>query len=178
MALQIPATKLRLQPYINCKAAAYDGGQGLPDFSNPNFKMNNVFAVQKVSLKNERPGHFWRELGIERYRGAAPRPIVETYPGLPTYELTLERVVLYEGNLIEALGFGEGGHDVFYQDKPLVMAFELYQPPTTPNGSSTTTTFMYHGVWLKSNPWDFDITQDDLKMVQSIDMIAAGVIQA
>ena len=89
--------------------------------------------------------------------------------------LTLERIILYSGNLVEALGFENAGHDVFQQYKPLLMAFELFQPPASANDAAGSVTYMYHGCWLQNNPLDFDITQDDLKMIQSINIIAAGV---
>jgi len=138
-------------------------------------QMKQVFAVQKVSIKNDRPANFYRELAINNYKDPNPKPIVETYPGLPTYELTLERIILYSGNLVEALGFENAGHDVFQQYKPLLMAFELFQPPASANDAAGSVTYMYHGCWLQNNPLDFDITQDDLKMIQSINIIAAGV---
>jgi hypothetical protein len=52
----------------------------------------------------------------------------------------------------------------------------LFQPNLTdPNAASSTTTFFFYGCWFKNNPWDFDVTQEDLKMIQEINITAAGV---
>ena len=186
MSLQIPSTQLRLQPYITISAAIYQAG------TNPTTaKLIPVMAVQKVTMTNSRPVHLWRELNTDNYKGDAAQPIKETYPGLPTYELELDRVVLYgpSGTIVEALGFSgdNNGADLIYQSSPLVISFQLYDPPssTTSGGSSTTdtnnstnyTTYLFWGCWLQDNPFTFDITQEDLKIVQTVKITAAGVTQ-
>ena len=175
MPLEVPKTIARLQPYIKVYAAAYDQTAGLPDFNLSN--MNQIFAVQKVSLNNNRIDiHHWRELNTDDFIGDTPSPIKETYPALATYELTLDRVVLYESNMLEAFGFP--GHDIIFQFQPLVLAFSLFKPAATTGGPASAKTLFFHGCWLQNNPLEFDVNADDLKIIQSVPIKAAGVRQS
>jgi len=174
MSLIIPRTKARLQPYIKIYGTIYDQTQGLPSLDISGMKL--IAAVKKISINNSRADiHFWRELNTDNYRGDSPEAIKETYPALPTYELTFDRVVLYESNMLEAFGFE--GHDILYQHQPLSIAFSLYMP-TNSEGKEGSKTLFFDGVWFVNNPLEFDIDADDLKIVQSITAKARGVRQA
>ena len=174
MSLTIPNTDLRLQPYISVRSALYSSIDQLPSFST----MTPVLAVQKVTMTNSRPVHLWRELGTDNFQGPTAQPIKGTYPGLATYELELDRIVLYDntsanrGTIVKALGF-ESGADLMYQSQALVLAFQLYEP-----GNTGGTTYLFYGCWLQDNPFAFDVNADDLKITQTVKITAAGVKQS
>lgn len=172
----IPDTKLRLKSYITLKtikggAAVVDPSDVLGSLASLNKPFETIGAVQKFSYENTRDAKYYREL-----RTDSSAQIVETYPGLPEYSLTLERVLLIKENVMEAFGFDNQSFDVLNQSTPIILQLVLPGTGGTANGSKTLT---FHGVWLKSNPFEFDVTDpSDLKIVQSISAIAAGVVES
>jgi hypothetical protein len=126
-------------------------------------------AVQRLEINSTREVGVWRELDYM----TAGKP-VESFPGLTSYDLTLERVVLYESNMLEA--FNVSDFDIMRQNKPLTLQIEM---PGTPETGANAKTWYVYGVWFKGNPMKFDITTtDDLRIIQSVDAVAAGVIAA
>jgi hypothetical protein len=126
-------------------------------------------AVQRLEINSTREVNVWREL--DYFTAGKP---VESFPGLVTYDLTLERVVLYESNLMEA--FNSSDFDIMRQNKPLTLQIEM---PGTPETGEYAKTWYVYGVWFKGNPMTFDITKtDDVRIIQTVDAVASGVIAA
>jgi hypothetical protein len=134
------------------------------------FKNNNepavtqIGAVQTLEINSTRDVNVWRELNYL----IAGKPI-ESYPGLPSYELNLTRVALYEANYLEAFGFE--GFDIIKQNRPLVIKVVMKDPTDV-----YTTSMLIYGVWFKDNPLNFDIDDvSDLRIIQDVSAVAAGI---
>jgi len=129
-----------------------------------------IGAIQDLTINSTRDVNVWRELNYA-YAG---KPI-ESYPGLPTYELELGRIVLYDkddgsgGNYLEAFGFE--GHDIIKQNRPLTIRVTM----KSPDGGSDKVMIVY-GVWFKENPMEFSVDDvSDLRILQSVTAVAAGI---
>jgi hypothetical protein len=123
-----------------------------------------IGAVQTLEINSTRDVNVWRELNYL----IAGKPI-ESYPGLPSYELDMTRVVLYEKNYLEVFGFE--GFDIIKQNRPLVVKVTMKDPTDV-----YTTSMMIYGVWFDSNPLNFDIDDvSDLRILQDVHAVAAGI---
>lgn len=172
----IPNTKLRLKSYITLKtikggASIVDPNNVLASLQALNKPFETIGTVQKFSYENTRDAKYYREL-----RTDSSAQIVETYPGLPEYNLTLEKVLLISENVLEAFGFENQSFDIINQSSPIILQLILPGAGGSATGSKTLT---FHGVWLKTNPFEFDVTEpSDLKIIQTISAIAAGVVES
>lgn len=172
----IPDTKLRLKAYITLRTIK--GGAPIVDPTNVlgsiqalNKPFETIGAVQKFTYENPRDAKYYREL-----RTDSSAQIVETYPGLAEYKLTLSKVLLLNENILEAFGFENQSVDVTNQSAPIILQLILPGAAGSANGSRTLT---FHGVWLMNNPLNFDVVDDsDLKIVQEVSAIAAGVVES
>ena len=130
-------------------------------------EFKEIGAVQSLTINSKRATNAWRELDYKT--GGKP---VETFPGLPEYDLTLERVVLYENMLGGALQFTDE-YDIIKQNTPLTLRLYMWAPDTTAQYART---WFIYGVWFKSNPLEFDVTAvDDIRIIQSVSAVAAGI---
>jgi len=121
-------------------------------------------AVQQLEVNSKREAAVWRELNYV----TAGKP-VESYPGLPSYDVTLSRIVLYESNILEAFEFDD--FDIMRQNKPLTLKIDMHDPSNKHNK-----TWYVYGVWFKSNPMEFEVENvGDLRIVQEVDAVAAGI---
>jgi len=140
------------------------GGEAGPVFK-------ELGAVQRLEINSTRDVNVWRELNYL----TAGKP-VESYPGLTSYELSLERVVLYESMLLDVFKFDN--YDIIKQNRPLTIKLEMYAPSTiTQDVKEYTKTWYIFGVWFKSNPMAFDVTDvADIRIIQDVDAVCAGII--
>jgi len=130
-------------------------------------QFKEVGAVQSLEINSTRETNVWRELDYV----TAGKP-VESFPGLVSYDLTLERIVLYESTFLEA--FQVASFDVLRQNNPLTLKVEMYGTE-----DAHAKTWYVYGVWFKGNPIRFDVTDpNDLRIIQRVEAIAAGVIAA
>jgi len=179
LSVRIPRTRARLQPFIKVGALSYDGTKDFKDFSTIPGSYITLGSVQKVAYTNTRDIKHWRMLDVDT--GGL---IQETYPGLSTYELVLDNLILYnlaQTTFLKSLGYDE--EDIANQISPFLLQLSLYRPkdsipaPGTMNSTaSEVRSYTFHGCWAKNNPLSFDINEDDLKMVQTIGITAAGVV--
>ena len=130
-------------------------------------KKVDIGAVQSLEINSTRDVQVWRELNYL----TAGKPI-ESYPGLSSYELSMSRIVLYDTNYLEALGFE--GHDILKQNRPLTIHVAMKDP----EGKNDKAWDIY-GVWFKDNPMEFEIDDiSDLRILQDVTAIAAGIVAA
>lgn len=137
-----------------------------------------IGAVQSLSIDSTRGSIYRRELNTS----TAGKP-VELIPGLPSYSLKLDRVVLYDSMLPSAFSYTTGDHDIIKQNSPLFLKLSLPGTPLSNTegdiDAATANSWYVYGVWFKSNPLEFDVTAvDDLRIIQSVDAIAAGILAA
>jgi len=134
-----------------------------------------IGAVQRLEVNSTRDTNVWRELDWK----TAGKP-VESYPGLPSYDLSLERIVLYQSNLLGAIGFDD--MDIIKQNKPLTIKVEMKDPGSelaTPPATTYDKVWYIAGVWFQSNPMSFDVVDvGDLRIIQEVSAIASGIFAA
>ena len=141
-----------------------------PEVAGPTFGSSPIGAVQRLTINSTREVNVWRELNYD----IAGKPI-ESYPGLPSYELSMQRIVLYKSTYPVAFGFED--FDVLKQNKPLTLQVTMQDPDGTTT-SNNTKVWWIHGVWFKDNPMEFDISEvGDLRIIQDVSAIAAGIIE-
>lgn len=165
----VPYTQARLKPYmaVFMTPGGYDGTKRFSEidiFAQP---LVEVGGLQKFSYTNGRDGG-----GAYRtFNRSAPGTYTEAYPGLPTYGLSLDTVVLYKETFFETLGFGAA--DVGYQDKPQIIQIQLIAP-----GDIVERVWTFWSCWLKDNPYEFESNPTgDMLLTQSINIDTAGVIE-
>ena len=139
-------------------------------------KVRQVGAVQNLEIINERQLNIWRELDYK----TAGRP-VESYPGLPGYDLRLDRIVLYDSMLSdEFYNDVDDGLDISKQTRPLLIKVNLICPDDTGDMSSDqllTKTWFIYGVWFLESNIEFGVDNvDDIKIIQSTSARAAGIV--
>lgn len=138
-----------------------------------------VGAVQSLSIKNERDTNIWRELDYK----TAGRP-VESYPGLPSYELELDRIVLYDSMLTDAFYANKDDSlDISKQTTPLLIQVQIKcvddDDPNKPASSENllTRTWYIYDVWFLDSSIEFGVDDEsDIKIVQSASAKAAGIV--
>ena len=138
-----------------------------------------VGAVQSLEIKNERRTNVWRELDYT----TAGRP-VESYPGLPEYNLSLDRIVLYDSMLTDAFYKDKDDSlDISKQTTPLLIQVQIKcvddddpNKPATSDNLMTRTWYIYD-VWFLQSSIEFGVENvDDIKIIQSADAKAAGIV--
>jgi hypothetical protein len=181
----ITSLKARYKAYISIYNVPFDFTGA--DFTNPTV-LNQRFieatrtnetligAIQSLKIENQRHLNQWRELDYT----TAGKP-VETYPGLPSYDLTIDRLVLYESMIADAFYTDKDDSvDISKQTKPLLIKVVLEDPNTADKTSSEeifTRTWFIYGVWLLDSTIDFGVDDvDDIKIVQSVPARAAGIV--
>ena len=169
---RIPQTKARLQPYIKLYTIKGGGNvtepQEIAQLVQQDEGLQVVGGVQRVQISQNRGTNIWRELNADTYG-----KIQEVVPELPTYNLQLDKIVLYKENILEAFGFD--GSDILNQYKPFFVSISLLAPD---NVDIDPLTYIYHNCWFEGFELEFNIDAGDLRMMQSQSVATAGVISS
>lgn len=165
---EIPFTQTRLASLIKIKGS-YKGyipdGNRIPtDMGDQRF----IGAVTKVKVDVNRGATERRELNFDTYGN-----IIEMVPGLVSFDVSFDRVWLYESSMLEACGFG--GHTLEFQTRPMLFQLLLPRPA---NSSVPDKTIVLVDCWLKDNPatWSVD-NKDDLRIVQTVNIACGGIFE-
>lgn len=160
---EIPSTLQRLSTSITLRL--------LPNDINPSTvtaaqlqQAQVLGAVVSFAEENNRPTETRFELDAD-----LPGEIVEQLPQLVSRNLTIERAVLYESDLLEA--FNISGGDLIFQSKPFAIVKIEYAPPGAVNSKGAaipTRTTIFSGCWFTSNPKSFAVTGRDIRVVQNV----------
>jgi len=166
MAL-IPITKARLATSITIRASTplepvvttYDAtgavGRNVPvSFGKV---IGTVKALEREQTRTVTRFYTLGEHAFEPFR---------VVPGSITTTLVLRKVVLYEEDALEALGYKHG--NLFYQQSPFTLLEEQYYPTKQAAQSVITRTVAYYDCWFTSNPVRYDVMADDLLVVQEV----------
>jgi len=175
--MAIAHTRTRLKGNVTLRT--FPGGAFIEDQATIVQNLANAVIVgscRGLTINQEREtNNFRREFGAP-FTGEP----AETYPGLPKYSATLERVDLYDKNLLEAFGIDDV--NIVAQYKPLILVVEQPVPedlqgnPLTVNGSPMKRrTYILPGAWFGSMPIEFDIDDSDQKFVPEVEMIVRTV---
>lgn len=138
--------------------------------------MKQIGAIQNLEITNERQLNIWRELDYK----TAGRP-VESYPGLPGYELILDRIVLYDSMISdEFYSDVDDSLDISKQTRPLLIKISVICPDDEDKTSSDqllTKTWFIYGVWFLDSNIEFGVDNvDDIKIIQNCRAKAAGIV--
>jgi hypothetical protein len=172
---RIPITDLRLQPYITITVP----GAG------ENGASKTIGAISKISWDVARDTAVRRQLNAD---DADPGLGIEVYPkSLPTYTLTISKVVLYKESFMEAFGQTavNEGYDILGQRRAVDIEVKLHEPTAesinnaalnqvASDNSKVTVVIKFIGVWFDKLPMAFDI-DGDMKMEQEVTGKAAYV---
>lgn len=134
-----------------------------------------IGAIQRIKIITKRDAEYRRELNMN----TAGRP-VEVVPGLPEYNLELERVVLYESTIAQAFGYNKS-YDIMKQNSPLMLYVSVPGVKRAQDDGTVITTgaktILIYGVWFDNNNMDFSIERaNDMMILQKVNCIATGVI--
>jgi hypothetical protein len=187
----IPSTGARLQPYITIRSIP--GGVDISDLNTLATQLaanassvKEIATINEISIEIKRETSIWREFSDSR-RGL-PREVV---PGLPTYELTLKKIIMNKDlqnnknqadNLMTLFGFDQwqAGFDIVSQNRPLLIYLELLSPRDANNalvpGYPASKTMVFYGCWFDSLPMKFSLSGTDMTIEQESKAKAAGVI--
>ena len=138
--------------------------------------MKQIGAIQNLEITNERQLNIWRELDYK----TAGRP-VESYPGLPGYELNLDRIVLYDSMISdEFYSDVDDSLDISKQTRPLLIKVSVICPDDENKTSSDqmlTKTWSIYGVWFLDSNIEFGVDNvDDIKIIQNCRAKATGIV--
>jgi len=186
----IPQTTARLQPYITIRAVP--GGVDIADLGTLAAQLaanassvKEIATIQEISIEIKRDTTIWREFSSTR-RGL-PREVV---PGLPTYELTLSKIMLNKDmqnnknqadSLMTLFGFDQwqAGFDIVSQNKPLLIYLELLSPRDSSDalvaGYPPSKTLVFYGCWFDALPMKFSLEGTDMVIKQETKAKAAGL---
>lgn len=185
--IPIPQTLARLQPYIDIFAVR--GGMSIDDAIKGviNGTEQKLGTISSIDVKMDRDTSIWREFNSDR--AGLPK---EVTPGLPTYELTLNKIMLYKDlfnasgqaheSIMTLFGFNEwnSGFDVVSQYRPLMIKVQLLSPRDTAGnlvaGYPNFGNLIFYDVWLDAFPMKFGLDGTDLVIDQEVGAKAAGVI--
>jgi len=178
--MAIAHTRTRLKGYLTLKASPV--GVELAEYhvdvtQDPAFqKMVVIGAASVMTIDQKREGHFRREFDPDLNGKPA-----ETYPGLSSYTVTLDRVDLYDANMLEA--FHINGVNVAEQYKALVLVAEQPVPikddgtPLSIDGNEfKTRTLIMPGCWINGFTIEWNIDDEDQKYVTHVEMVVRDVI--
>lgn len=104
--------------------------------------------------------------------GAKAGQMVERTPGLEDITLTLNRVVLYKKDMLEAFGFSDA-QSLIDQNIPFVVVKEEIAPK---NSGLEPVTTMWTGCWFHNMPKTYDMT-GDLRVMQAVDIGATRKVK-
>jgi len=153
-----PNTQVRL-PYIEIRAAIQNESDTIAGFQNAKL----IGSVKKFGVSHERGTGIRRE-----FRGKLTGVIKETYPQLPTYKLSLEKVLLVEETALKSFGFPT--NDLLNQTDPIAIWLIMYGPKAD---GSTDKTILFTGCYFEDSSFEFDLESPDLRVVQTIDFTFA-----
>jgi hypothetical protein len=190
-----PSTRVRLKGYVSIKTVA--GGLFLDPSGDitaqiaaiPPGSLMTVGSAQKLTVDQNRAenGQYHSFITNPSRPELAAKP-TETYPGIITYKVMLERVDLYDANLFEA--FKIVGKNVVGQNNPFILFVDQFTPPVTIQNSPTgdpnkpfsprtlgeTQRIIIPGVWFNNLPSVFDISDTNQIFVASVEGVALDVI--
>jgi hypothetical protein len=196
-----PLTRTRLQGFgVSIRAAGWDE----PVLADSVFtaeelqKLTIIGSASRLILEQERATNNYRRQFSTTDNPEDPGHLgkpIESYPGLASYRVTLDRVDLYDVNFMEAFGFP--GINIVNQHKPLILFCTQAAPqkfqidPITrlpipgtgeditmkpkgaePTGTLKARSYAIIGCWIIDYPLNFDVFAEDQKFIQTLNLTA------
>ena len=131
----------------------------------PEGKLISLGAIKSMERRLTRDMTRRRELDSD-----PPGVTVEIIPGaVTTFELSIERAMLYKANLLEAFGIN-GIEDLVQQSIP----FEVHEVRNNLDGTSQTV--IYKGCYFKDNPQSIDLDREWIIFQRGVIEVASAVV--
>ncbi len=161
---KLPNTAARLSTSITIRAirgsletASSGDAQAILELAQTAPVIGAVYSFTEANPRTTTPRY---ELDADR-----AGEMVERTPALADNTLTLNRVALYESDILTAFGFAEGV-SILDQNIP----FLIVKEERAPEGSNVPTrTTIYEGCWFHDLPKSYDIT-GDLRVMQNVEV--------
>jgi len=183
--MSAPHTRTRIKGIVTLRVL--QGGADLADRESPAPSTNKdnyivVGASTKITITEKRDGNTERYELKGDYTALEP---AETVPGKVSFEVSIDRVDLYDANLLEAFGYTDSGSNIVNQLRPMTIFIE--QPvPDDGNGNNLTIngkefknrTLILPGCWFNGYATEYNIDDNDQKYTLNVTMIARTVIAA
>jgi len=150
--------------------------------------VKEIATISELNIEIKRETNVWREFSSTR--PGLPREVV---PGLPTYELTLKKIMLNKDmqnadatkaeSLMTLFGFNswQGGFDILSQNQAALIYVDMLSP-TDASGQNTaaaypgTKTLVFYGCWFDALPMKFSLNStNDMTIEQETKAKAAGM---
>ena len=148
--MSLPSTSARLAPSIRIRTIQYDtNGKEMPGLV--------LGAVRKLTKNETREVSKLRGLGTYAFRPAI------VVPGPLDTSVTLQRVVLYRGDALEAI-FESNIETIYYQRKPFLIEIKKYSP------FGRVDNIKCYDCWITKNPITFNIESEDTLVVQEMEV--------
>lgn len=131
----------------------------------PTGKLVSIGAIKAMERRITREMTRRRELDSD-----PPGVTIELIPGaVTTFELSIERAMLYKSNMLEAFGFN-GVEDLIVQNIP----FEIHEIRNNLDGTSQTV--VYKGCYFADNPVTIDVDREWVIMQRATIHVATCIV--
>jgi len=149
-----------------------------------------IGGIQSLKITSSRDLNVWRELNYETLGR-----IMEVYPSLGEFEVAVEKIAFFTNHLLDAFKAVEKGDifstaagttdkvgasfNIYNQIAPIHIIVELLDRKLENNQSQETTLkVLIYDCWFDKSEIEFDVTDNDLAIVQEATLTAAGIYVA
>jgi hypothetical protein len=147
-----------------------------------------IGGIQELSIETSRELYDWRELNYDTLGR-----IMEVYPSLGEFKVTVGKVALYTEHMLDAFkavdkdvfaGSSDSNplnasYNVYNQISPLFLLVDVLTPTNTTGAGAFETSqnisVLLYDCWFDKSNLEFDVTDDDLKMLQDAELTCAGI---
>ncbi|MEM2174483.1 MAG: hypothetical protein QXI58_02520 [Candidatus Micrarchaeia archaeon] len=153
-------------------------------------KLDPIGGIQSLTITSTRELNQWRELNYDTLGR-----VMEVYPSLGTFEVSVERIAFYKNHLLDAFCGPLKDHysksndeknvsttfNVYNQIAPIHILVEMpIQEVTTGSDGKTTLSekiakVLIYDCWFDKSEIEFNVTDDNLAIVQEATLTAAGI---
>jgi hypothetical protein len=188
---RIPKLNIRPKHLIKIYSIPLNGPFDLPTFDKniqtlieSIAKSQPIGGAQSVTVTSERDLYVWRELNYDTLGR-----IMEVYPSLGEFSVSVSKVAFFKEHLLDAFKAVESGDvfsgennldklnasfNIYNQIAPIHIVVELLGNEKSNNSPATNKVLIYD-CWFDKSEIEFDVTEDNLLIVQSATLTAAGI---
>ena len=146
-----------------------------------------IGGIQSLRVTSSRDLNVWRELNYDTLGR-----IMEVYPSLGEFEVAVEKIAFFTEHLLNAFKAVEKGDifnsvtgstdkvgasfNIYNQIAPIHIIVELLDK--NDQSQETTLKVLIYDCWFDKSEIEFDVTDNDLAIVQEATLTAAGIYTA
>lgn len=154
-----------------------------PDIQSLVQNLEPIGGVQSVEISSERELYSWRELNFDTLGR-----VMEVYPSLGEFTVSVSKIAFYKEHLLDA--FKAVKADMYSSlsgaNDPVLASFNVYNQiapihivisalEKDQNNQEITRFIMIYDCWFNKSEITFSITDDNLAIIQSAELTAAGI---